>query len=195
MLRRSNCCRLPSLAVDPRWSRLTCHANVDRNESRIFWEPLMTKALLALLLVMTQLLSWSGPALWLCICGSGETCIVGDPQTCNCCHGHHPQGTPCGAAEACDDDQPLASDRFHSGRDDLRVCEPSGCPHFQLSHHQAAAVASAKFADETARFIAVIVNPASIADGSVRDCATLAFWLPRAPRLSLTGLAHVVLRC
>lgn len=155
----------------------------------------MTKVLLSLLLVMTQLHSWSGPSLWLCICGSGQTCIVADPQTCNCCQGQHPAGMPCGDYS---EDQPGMGDGCPSDRADLQVCEPFGCPHFQLSQHQGVAVASAKFAADAARlipFLAEIAGLASVVDGSVCDGSTAVIWLPHAPKSSLTDLAHVVLRC
>lgn len=154
----------------------------------------MTKVLLSLLLVMTQLLSWSGPSLWLCICGSGQTCIVADAQTCNCCQGQHSLGTPCD----CSEDQPGTSDGCRLEGADTLVCQPPGCPHFQLSHHQGAAVASAKFAADAAcviPFLAESADPAWGMDVSVRDGKAAVVWLPRAAKPSMTDLAHVVLRC
>lgn len=153
----------------------------------------MRKSLLPLLLVLTQLSSWSGPALWLCICGSGRACIVADPQTCNCCQKRHPAGTPCSDAEN-GTDECGASDCPTTG-DSVLTYQSSGCPHFQLSHHQGAVVGPAKFADDAARFVAEIAGPGSVVDGFVRVPETPVFWLPPAPKPTLTDLAHVVLRC
>src|SRR5262249_41923595 len=46
----------------------------------------MAKNLLSLLLVMTQLLSWSTQAVYLCVDSDGSICLDGGPDACDCCH-------------------------------------------------------------------------------------------------------------
>lgn len=64
------------------------HDGSCRLERRIFaTEIFMTRAILTLLLMATQLLSVSGDALYLCVRDDGSTCCVdGGPESCNCCH-------------------------------------------------------------------------------------------------------------
>jgi hypothetical protein len=165
-------------------------------EGGIIGEPLMAKALLSLLLVTAQLSLWSGPALWLCICGSGQTCIVSDPQTCKCCRGHHLQGTPCCEAQTCQDDERGASGQALCEREDLHIGRSPGCPHIQLSHHQSTVVAASFAADPTglAPFLAEAVGPAYVV-ASVCSGKTAVTWRSGSPIPILGVLACAVLQC
>lgn len=46
---------------------------------------LMTKSMLILMLITTQLLSWSGASLYLCIDSDGSYCIHAGPDSCTSC--------------------------------------------------------------------------------------------------------------
>jgi hypothetical protein len=46
----------------------------------------MAKLLLSLVLVATQLVSWSSARLYLCVCNRESVCIDRGPDDCDCCH-------------------------------------------------------------------------------------------------------------
>jgi hypothetical protein len=115
----------------------------------------MTKSLLALALVMTQLLSWSGSPVYLCLEGDGSFCLDAGPENCDCCH----------LAGSLDDHFSAASDERQNDAGGAWFCgvtvrdqhhqhgsrfaadcgaehAPCGCTHIQISQQQSPAVLS-----------------------------------------------------
>lgn len=100
----------------------------------------MAKPLLILALVATQLVSWSSPALYLCVCGNGSVCVDAGPSICTCCEeSDEAAGRERACACACHGDvQVCESGEFDDPRQVVSdVCR---CRHIQISLEQAPTV-------------------------------------------------------
>lgn len=77
----------------------------------------MAKSLLSLLLMLTQLLSWSMSSVYLCVDSHGAVCLDGGAESCDCCqhechqdhdglcshdvcHEQHEHGVPAGSSDS-----------------------------------------------------------------------------------------------
>ncbi|HEX4146760.1 MAG TPA: hypothetical protein VHY91_24905 [Pirellulales bacterium] len=153
----------------------------------------MPKSLLALAILLTQLLSWSGSPIYLCLDGDGECSIDGGPEHCDCCHEHSSHGEHfrdghlgCRGGEQ---ELGLASDGAHEAA-------PCDCTHIQISEQQIPVVLTPVAPPDAGRLAALYAVPL---DGLKLACA--GFDAARWPALSsaearpLSARQCTVLRC
>jgi hypothetical protein len=149
----------------------------------------MRKPLLVTALVAMQLLSWSGNALYLCLC-DGSACLDFGPENCHCCPAAH---------QCAHEARP-----YHSGQPQpahlVEFGEPAddscNCPHVQISP-----VSGPMVVDDssTAKVLGTATAPHAAPIGGLteRPCVKLSERggaPPPTPQNSLTALS-VMLRC
>jgi hypothetical protein len=175
----------------------------------------MTRAILILTLMATQLLSVSSDAIYLCVRNDGSTCCVdAGPESCACCDGHDEmpdshacQASDCAAggldhdhhvaADCCEDhDVPVPQSPAFAGV----AVDTCDCTHIPLTMANeqptitSRQVAAADF-DFHAFLLAPVVQEREVfllsQDFSVQH------WLCEAPRIdfALTAISTIVIRC
>jgi hypothetical protein len=156
----------------------------------------MPRSLFVSMLLAVQLLSWSGPSMYLCLGSDGSVCVDFGPANCRCCQ-HHGDADGCGAShkhhqspERCNDSQRqellLVADR-DCDCSHIQIVQQQGPVVVQTSLKQASDhgwTISSAIGFQTAQPTAVVVEHAS-------SRPTLAGSASSFPAL----LASVVLRC
>ena len=155
-------------------------------------EPIMPKPLLALLLMMTQLLPWSGAPAYLCVESDGSICIDFGSASCDCCHSECPT-----ASDVANENNGWSFERLPELSAGASLdCADCDCIHIQISRPQTPIVSPATAAQSN-RLVVAYASPAFLLN---TDCSTPdAAWLSR-PLSSLVPLPQarrlsVVLRC
>lgn len=102
------------------------------------------RLLLILVLMLTQLQSWSPFPLYLCICSSGGICLDHGPESCGCCSGECHEHTSCCNLADCgaeDDVDEIDGDEYEHlfANSMIRnvtviVSESHCCTHILVSH-------------------------------------------------------------
>lgn len=175
----------------------------------------MTRAILILTLMATQLLSVSGDAIYLCVRNDGSTCCVdAGPDSCACCDGHDEmldshacQASDCAASEL-GLDHHLAADCCENY--DVPVPQSSAfavvgvdtcdCTHIPLTVTSEQPTITSRHGDAAdfdfhAFLLAPVVQEREVfllsQDFSVQH------WLCEAPRIdfALTAISTIVIRC
>ena len=119
----------------------------------------MPKPLLALALVMTQLLSWSVPPVYLCLESDGSICIDSGPEHCDCCRSDRCWHDHFSADGCCTDGDDCQSVEHDWGLD--AGCRgdraPCNCTHIQISQQQSPIVLSPVASPESSHVAAMVV--------------------------------------
>jgi hypothetical protein len=155
----------------------------------------MTKTLLSLLVVATQLLSWNASPLYFCLGDDGSMCIDFGPDTCGCCLDKS-EDACYGAHEPCPADHKHDTHVADHAADHGQS-NPCGCDHVQISEPQIAVRHRAVDIDAhdvlAAAVLAVDASACHVAAADVQ--LTESAFRPAIPRPALAELSSVVLRC
>src|SRR5579872_7016694 len=151
----------------------------------------MLRPLLCLMLVTTQLLSWSTLSLHLCVHRDGSICVDQGPGCCDCHRHRHRDEAPLDTGES-HFTRDFATSRLQE-RQDADGCD---CTHIQISQPQSPKI-RASF--ESGRLLAQVPPNASAlhAAGSFAANQVLCLAASSVHRsaLPLRALATVILRC
>lgn len=168
----------------------------------------MAKSLVILALLATQLLSWSGGSVYLCICGKGTVCVDGGPSACTCCATSEGAGledancTKPENAECCESCCAATNrHREQSRKRDTDQCANSsrGCAHIQILHEQAPSVCASSCDTNVGHLSALLASPPcglpSLSEIEAPTDPRTRMEPSSAPSLLLTFLAATALRC
>lgn len=175
----------------------------------------MTRTLLILTLISTQLLSVSGDALYLCVRNDGSTCCVdAGPESCTCCQAPDElaDSDPChesecsshgldhdhGLAAGCCEDHELPASPFPAFV--AVIGDDCDCTHIPLAvASEQPTVNSRQSAAADLDFHAFLLAPAGQGReiGSLVGDFSLQQWLGDAPPIdfALTVMSTIVIRC
>ncbi|MGD9720692.1 MAG: hypothetical protein AB7O59_16185 [Pirellulales bacterium] len=175
----------------------------------------MAKLILSLVLAFTQLCSWGGAPVYLCICGERSVCIDGGPQQCNCCEDQHESATVAGActkgecADHAHEHAAIAAPGSVSNVHELAganadhgaaaLTTPCDCDHVQLSSAtRAPALTRGAWEADHGQFITPPVAAhvgLNLVPADADAPRTALLRPPRSTLFTATILSTVVLRC
>lgn len=175
----------------------------------------MTRAILILTLMTTQLLSVSGDAIYLCVRNDGSTCCVdAGPESCTCCQapaeladsdpchesdcGSHASDHDHGSVAACCEDQGLPDSEFPAFCG--VIVDACDCTHIPLTVPSEQPTinswqSAAADIDFHAFLLAAVGQEREIV--SLTQDFSLQQWLCEAPSIdfALTVISTIVIRC
>ena len=157
----------------------------------------MMQSLLSLVLVMTQLLSWSASPLYLCFDDDGSVCIDLGPDECGCCK-HSPADDECVSVDgSCEDHDHSDSAKLATALEGSFGASPCDCTHIQISQSPMLVRSSTSpDAQRLVVFFATITCDlySYVAVPPIDEAPTL-FQTLNAPSLSLIAMASIIMRC
>jgi hypothetical protein len=160
----------------------------------------MANLLLSLVLVVTQLLSWSATPMYLCLCGSGSLCIDAGPDDCDCCEVNEVATAIHSPGQLHHDHDALACGDSHTaaGESATWLAAPCDCRHVELAGPGTLALARSGDRADAQHLAAVPADAhATVCIAPVLAALTAGrLFDQRPPALALAGiLRSVVLRC
>ena len=160
----------------------------------------MTKSLLSLTLILTQLLSWSASPLYLCLDDDGSVCVDFGPDGCQCCQQPAADGHACVAEHGtCKDHDHNNSERQRVDSENALAAGPCDCTHIQILQTQTVTVVSSSVSRDVQRLAVCLATPsfnlvAHVAIPPIDEAAML-LRLMHSPAPSLTVSASAVMQC
>lgn len=160
----------------------------------------MTKALLSLTLILTQLLSWSASPLYLCLGDDGSICVDFGPEDCTCCK----QPTVAGSERVaehgtCKDHVHHNSEKQGLNSENSVAGAPCDCTHIQILQTQTATVVFSSVSPDFQRLAVILATPSCNLVSHVGippiEEAAILLRLLHSPSSSLPVSASAVMRC